>query len=151
MLLLVPPRRHSAMLSPGEAADLPLLRSHFSAIHRTPSLGVKQGACPPSSLLNGGKRKKQTLTLRVEASTCQAERGAAEVKAAACRKALPAAGAGPAACWLLGHMLLGAPELHQAARGAARRRAARPRERRPAWKSGRGRRDEPEGKRLQLL
>lgn len=28
MLLLVPPQRHSAVLSPGEAADLPLLRSH---------------------------------------------------------------------------------------------------------------------------
>lgn len=87
----------------------------------------------------------------MEASICQAERGAAEVKAAARGEAPPAAGAGPAACWLLGHMLLRALELHQAARGAARRRAARPRERRPAWKSGRGRRDEPEGKRLQLL
>lgn len=59
MLALVPPRRHSAVLSPGEAAELPLLRSHFSAIHRTPSLGVKQGACPPISLLNGEKGKSK--------------------------------------------------------------------------------------------
>lgn len=119
----------------------------------------KAGSMPSYFSAQRGKRKKQTLPLRAgretaEVSTCQAERGAAEVNAAACGEALPAAGAGPACCWLAqaprAHAA-SSPKLHQAAWGAARRRAARPRERRPAWKSGRGRRDEPEGKRLQLL
>lgn len=50
------------------------------------------------------------------------------------------------------HMLLLSHKLHQKPSRAMRQgRTAQPREWRPAWKSGRGRRDEPKGKQLELL